>query len=50
MENELMSKKYFWKIFGKTTISKSDKKYIDLRDEVPVSFQNNLASIYSNNF
>jgi len=45
-----MSKKYFWKIFGKTSIEKHDKKYIDLRDEIPSGFNNKFVPIYSNDF
>lgn len=50
METESMSKKYFWKIFGKTSIEKHDKKYIDLRDEIPSGFNNKFVPIYSNDF
>lgn len=50
MENENMSKKYFWKIFGKSSIDKSDKKFIDLRDELPQKLQNKLSVIYETDF
>lgn len=50
MENENMSKKYFWKIFGKTSINKSDKKFIDLRDELPKKLQSKLSVIYETDF
>ena len=50
MENENMSKKYFWKIFGKTSIKKSDKKFIDLRDELPKKLEKKLSVIYKTDF
>jgi hypothetical protein len=50
MENELMSKQYFWKIFGKTNIQKSDKKFIDLQDEMPSDLNKKMTLIYSNDF
>lgn len=50
METESMSKHYFWKIFGKTSIEKSDKKFIDLRDELPKKLQNKLSLIYETDF
>ena len=50
MENESMSKKYYWKIFGKTNISKTDKKYIDLCDEMPSYMQKRMQKIYATDF
>lgn len=50
MENELMSRRYFWKIFGKININKEDKKYIDLRDEMPDELLQNVQTIYFNDF
>lgn len=50
MENELMSKMYYWKIFGKTNINQTDKKFIDLVDEMPSTLEKRATLIYSTDF
>lgn len=50
MENDMMSKKYYWKIFGKTNINKLDKKYIDLQDEIPHQYEHKLKEVYFTDF
>ncbi len=39
-----------WKIFGKSSIKKSDKKFIDLRDELPKKLEKKLSVIYKTDF
>ncbi|HQD11475.1 MAG TPA: hypothetical protein PLW43_00900 [Chitinophagales bacterium] len=50
MENYMMSKTYFWKIFGKTHISQKDKKYIELEEEIPQRYTEKMQTIYKDSF
>lgn len=50
MESNTMSRKYYWKIFGKININPSDRKYIDVKDELPKRLEKKLSRIYFNDF
>ena len=45
MESDNMGKKYFWKIFGHTSINWDDRKFIETHDEVPENKVVNLHTI-----
>ncbi|MDB5228016.1 MAG: hypothetical protein JWN78_2209 [Bacteroidota bacterium] len=50
MESNSMSRKYYWKIFGRLNINASDRKYIDVKDELPHRLEKKLSRIYFNDF
>lgn len=45
-ESEGMTRAYYWRIFGKTSIEPSDKKMLDSKEEMPAELTNKLKLIY----
>lgn len=45
-EAENMTRAYYWRIFGKTSISPSDKKLLDSKEEIPAGRETGLQVIY----
>lgn len=45
MESDRMTKAYFWRIFGKTQIQKTDRKLLDTNEELPVRLESSLSLI-----
>lgn len=50
MESDSMTKAYFWRIFGKTSLGPYDKKLLDTDEEMPSSFQTHLQMIYQTSY
>ena len=49
-EPEYMTKAYFWKIFGKTSIPKMDRKFLHVADELTNEEAFNIRVLYANDF
>jgi hypothetical protein len=49
METDMMSKEYYWRIFGKTHIEKNDRKLLDTDEELPKQLEHSLKQIYIHN-
>jgi hypothetical protein len=45
-----MNKIYFWSVFGKYTIDKTEKKYLDYQEKLPPSLKKYLINLYFNDF
>ncbi|MBP9883783.1 MAG: hypothetical protein KBF32_10290, partial [Chitinophagales bacterium] len=45
-EAENMTRAYYWRIFGKTSIEPSDKKMLDSKEEMPAELTDKLKLIY----
>ncbi len=45
-EAENMTRAYYWRIFGKTSIEPSDKKMLDSKEEMPAALIDKLQVIY----
>ncbi len=50
MESDCMTKAYFWRIFGKTSIEKYDRKLLDTDEEMPARFEPLLKLFYQTNY
>ncbi len=45
---ETTSFRYYWRIFGKTTMNRNDKKLMDTDEEMPEKYESELKEIYFN--
>jgi hypothetical protein len=45
-----MNAKYYWRVFGKTKISISDRKFLETNEEIPFRLQKKLSEVYFNDF
>jgi hypothetical protein len=50
MESDCMTKAYFWRIFGKTSIDKYDRKLLDTDEELPAQLESTLKLFYQTNY
>ncbi|MEO6168863.1 MAG: hypothetical protein ABIO46_07940 [Chitinophagales bacterium] len=45
-EAENMTRAYYWRIFGKTTGDPKDKKFLDIKEELPEKFREQLQPVF----
>lgn len=50
IDGSRMNAKYYWRVFGKTKISISDRKFLETNEEIPFCLQNKLSEVYFNDF
>ncbi len=50
MESDHMTRAYYWRIFGKTKITRNDLKMLDTDEEVPHRLQAGLSTVYQTGF
>jgi hypothetical protein len=50
IHGDLMTKKYFWRVFGKTSVTKHDLMLLDTDEQISFKDTSKLQSIYINDF
>jgi hypothetical protein len=50
MESDAMTKSYFWRIFGKTSVTKHDRMLLDTDEQIPICDTSKIEYFYSNSF
>lgn len=50
MESDMMTRAYYWRIFGKTQIVRNDQRMLDTDEEIPEDLVPALISVFSTGF
>lgn len=50
MESNIMNRSYYWRIFGKTKITRNDRRMLDTDEELPEKLSAGLKPVYATGF